>query len=268
MLNVVYEKIVFWRQNLFRLPSGNAGKRFIREVTRLVNSWVEDSSIKTISLKAIMIMPALLLQKPSRKSKSKEHTTALSKRLELWEKGDLFNLLHEGETIQKNLLSSKTKRSSVKEITKEFIKKMSKGNVNGAIKLLSRNMSNGILPLDAEIFNALKQKHPPPEPADPDILLDDTPIKLHPVRFDEINGDMIRQSALRTKGGAGPSGLDGDGWRRILCSNSFKNESNDLCTSLAEMTRRLCTTIQSDESLEAFLSSRLIPLNKNPGLRP
>eukprot|EP00111_Clytia_hemisphaerica_P021772 TCONS_00064018-protein len=110
MLNVVYEKIVFWRQNLFRLPSGNAGKRFIRELSRLINSWVEDSSIKTISLKAIMIMPALLLQKPSRKSKSKEHATALSKRLDLWEKGDLFDLLHEGETIQRHLLSSKTNR--------------------------------------------------------------------------------------------------------------------------------------------------------------
>ncbi|XP_066926215.1 uncharacterized protein [Clytia hemisphaerica] len=73
---------------------------------------------------------------------------------------------------------------------------------------------------------------------------------------------------MKTRGGAGPSGLDGDGWRRILCSKNFKTESNDLCLSLARMAKHLCTTIETDNSLEAFLSSRLIPLNKNPGLRP
>ena len=36
----VYEKIVFWRKNLFLLPSGKAGKEFISEMTRLLNSWI------------------------------------------------------------------------------------------------------------------------------------------------------------------------------------------------------------------------------------
>jgi len=79
---------------------------------------------------------------------------------------------------------------------------------------------------------------------------------------------MIRQSSLKTKGGAGPSGMDGDGWRRILSSNSFGVESSDLCTALAKLTRLLCTDVQQNDSLEPLLASRLIPLNKNPGLRP
>ena len=40
-LNEVYERIVFWRKNLFLLPSGSSGKRFIRETTRLINSWID-----------------------------------------------------------------------------------------------------------------------------------------------------------------------------------------------------------------------------------
>ena len=36
-LNETYEKIVFWRENLLRLPTGNAGKKYIKEVTRLLN---------------------------------------------------------------------------------------------------------------------------------------------------------------------------------------------------------------------------------------
>ena len=36
---------------------------------------------------------------------------------------------------------------------------MKKGNVNGAVKLLT-NMSNGVLPFDDETINLSKQKHP------------------------------------------------------------------------------------------------------------
>ena len=53
-------------------PNGAAGKKFIREVTRLLNSWYENSALARISMKAVHIMPALLLQKPSSSSKSKE----------------------------------------------------------------------------------------------------------------------------------------------------------------------------------------------------
>jgi len=64
-------------------------------------------------------------------------------------------LLHEGVTIQNNLTSS-SKKYSTEEISKRFVEKMSKGNVNGAIKLLSRNIQNGILPLNDETLELLK----------------------------------------------------------------------------------------------------------------
>ena len=34
-LNYVYEKVVYWKTNLFLLPTGNAGKQYIDEVARL-----------------------------------------------------------------------------------------------------------------------------------------------------------------------------------------------------------------------------------------
>ena len=37
--------------------------------------------------KAVAIMPALLLQKPSQNSKAKEHVEALNRRLTVWYKG-------------------------------------------------------------------------------------------------------------------------------------------------------------------------------------
>jgi len=118
---------------------------------------------------------------------------------------------------------------------------MSKGNINGAIKLLSDNMQNGILPLNDETLKLLKQKHPEGKSPPDNVLLPDTPIEVHSVRFEDINSELIRQSALKTRGGAGPSGLDGDGWRRILTSNSFGTEPSDLLSAIAKLTKSLCS---------------------------
>ena len=89
----VYETVVFWRKNMFLLPSGKAGRKFIEEVSRLISEWLHDSPLKNIAFKAIMVMPSLLLQKPSQKSKSKDHLRPLERRLELWESGEVMELL-------------------------------------------------------------------------------------------------------------------------------------------------------------------------------
>ena len=66
-----------------------------------MNEWLHDSPLKGIVLKETMIMPSLLLQKPSQKSKSREHLKALKRPMDLWTSGEVQNLPHEGETIQK-----------------------------------------------------------------------------------------------------------------------------------------------------------------------
>ena len=70
-LSTVYEKTVFWKEDIFLLLSGKAGRKFIDEVSRLMNEWLKDSTLKDIVFKAIMVMLNLLLQKPSHKIKIK-----------------------------------------------------------------------------------------------------------------------------------------------------------------------------------------------------
>ena len=53
-------------------------------------------------------MPFKLLQKPSKESKAKDHITALTRRLELWKKGDIEELMFEGATIQSRLKNTNT----------------------------------------------------------------------------------------------------------------------------------------------------------------
>ena len=266
-LHFIYEKIVYWRKNLFLLPTGKAGKRYIDEITRLLNAWEQDSAIKHIAFKAIMVMPNLLLQKPSKKSKSKDHLKALDRRLHLWEDGNLIELYHESDTIQ-NSFDSMPRPRSVAEISKKFAGEMQKGNINSAIKLLTDNMQNGILPLDNSTLDSLQIKHPTAKQAMKEALLDDTPLSVHQIKFENIDGEAVRKAALRTKGGSGPSGMDGEGWKRIFTSNSYGDSCVNICKAFAAVIRKLCINECEQTSLEAFLACRLIPLDKNPGLRP
>ena len=77
---------------------------------------------------------------------------------------------------------------------------------------------------------------------------------------------IIRKVVLRMEGAAGPSGVDARGWRR-LCT-SFHSASVDLCRSLAMVARRICTSFVDPSTLQPLLNSRLIALDKNPGVRP
>ena len=116
---------------------------------------------------------------------------------------------------------------------------MEKGNVNGALKLLTNNMSGGILPITDETLHLLIQKHPEAVKADKDIALQGPLPQIHPVLFEEIDVILIIKASKNTKGGSGPSGLDADGWRNIFVSHVFGECGEDLRKALAEMVKEM-----------------------------
>ena len=86
-IDSAYNEIVYWKKVFFLSPTGAAGKGFIEEMIRLVNSWTYKSDLETIASKALMIMPCLLLQKAFLNSRSKENSKTLKQRLSLWKNG-------------------------------------------------------------------------------------------------------------------------------------------------------------------------------------
>ena len=115
----------------------------------------------------------------------------------------------------------------------------------------------------------LIEKHPQGKLATAETLLtkpDVDEIHYDPIIFERITGEAIRIAPNKTQGAAGPLGVDAYEWRRF-CS-SYKSASVDLCNALAGIARRQCTSTVHPESLSAFVACRLIPLNKNPGVRP
>ena len=113
----------------------------------------------------------------------------------------------------------------------------------------------------------LNEKHPAPAPANHKyVSQENNSLPYHPSIFDQINANKVRKTAMRISGSHGPSGLDSQEWRRIL--TIFGQPSTDLCKTIAKITKRIATENLPDEQLEAFNACRLIPLDKNPGVRP
>ena len=178
------------------LPTGKASKEFINETARLLNAWVDDSSLKYIAFKAIMVLPRLLLQKPSKKSKTDGHCAALQCRLTLWHDGNVLELLTEGAIMQ-GIWKSVNTGNTIGEISKRFLKKMRQDNINGAIKLLTNNMQNGVLPVNEKTLELLRQKHPKTSPAIESVLVTDAIEKVHPIKFE--NGRISQKSCAKDK---------------------------------------------------------------------
>ena len=62
----------------------------------------------------------------------------------IWTSGEILDLLHERETIQRDLRPSNTPATVAKN-SKKFPRQMHKANVSNVMKLLTDNMQNGIL---------------------------------------------------------------------------------------------------------------------------
>ena len=147
--------------------------------------------------------------------------------------------------------------------------------VKSALRLLSSDSRDTPLSLDKIITSGtvsdtvrdiLQKKHPPGRLVPPSSILLEASLPTHSTLFESITGQLIRTIVIRTKGAAGPSGLDAADWRR-MCS-SLHDASRDLCNAVAAVGRCLCTTFVDPVGLKALTSCRLIALDKQPGVRP
>ena len=260
-----YEKVVFMKRNLFNLPSGNAGKLFIREVTFGLKPF--NSSNSKYNSMAMKVLPGLLLQKPFQASKCKNHTEALSRRSEMWKRGDIKGLADEVYYIQKRLKTTQRNNSS-KDQDRGFAKLLFQGKVKNALKLLEEDPSVGCLPFTETIEKELKQLHPTMAVPDRTALLFGLKETIPEVAYKSIKEDVVAKTAGRLNGSAGLSGLDAEVLKRMLCSKDNVQDGKMLREEISLMCFRLCTMHHCPGLFAPLTSCRLLALDKNPGVRP
>ena len=137
------------------------------------------------------------------------------------------------------------------------------------LRYLSEQDSGGILPPIDDVMIQLQDKHPSTQKAQLGSLVFGPIEDITHVIFHQINGEIIKEVALETKGSGSPSGIDLNGFRKMLASKSFKKSSASLCDAMAMLAKRLCTELLDPATVEPILASRLIPLDKGNGeVRP
>ena len=272
-VRAAYQEIISWKKNIFLLPRGKAASDFIKEMTRLINLFVFKTKWEWLALPLLHIFMPIMLQKPSRKSKAKDHSRFLSSRLQKWNEGDLRSLLAECREIQKRLAGSL--RHKQESNRKAFSRHMLAGKVKKAMSFINNsNDVKGVHCISEEIRNILQAKHPRAEHPDVEVLLKVTEPPAQNVMFENITADLIKQSSKQLNGSGGPTLIDADGWKHIICSRSYGNDSTNLAEAIAGLAKRLSTEHVHPDCLQEFLSCRLIPLDKgsdshgNPGVRP
>jgi len=138
-LSRIYDVIITWNKNLFILPRGSSGEKFIKELTKLIYFFVNKTAWESLSLKLVHVFIPLMLQKPSESSTARNNAKYLSERLEKWKNGDLKSLMDEAQAIQ-----FKLKQKKQKEVTsnqKGFCRLMMLGKVGQAMKLINNEDS-------------------------------------------------------------------------------------------------------------------------------
>ena len=153
-VKLAYEEIVQWKRNLFKLRTGSAGRDFLEEMIVMLNMFNSSSAMKSAAITMVMIMPPLLLQKPSRNSKAKGHKIYLEKQLTLWKKGKIQELIRECRVIQRKLTQGKKKTENVEKV---FVRLMLQGKVSAAPRWIGSQRS-GRMEITEDVLDVLRKK--------------------------------------------------------------------------------------------------------------
>ena len=134
-----YGEIVLWRKNTFLVPYGKVGRKFIDTLSNLIKQWNDCTHLQCIALKAFFVF-----------------RYCLKERLELWKEGQIEKLLREGRLLQSHLF--KAKSQSPQDKAGIFANLIMDNQINSAVRFLTENGNNGILPRNTDVIQELKAK--------------------------------------------------------------------------------------------------------------
>ena len=140
-------------EEFISVPSGNASKRIVGLLNYWLDQFIKDTPASHIAIKVFMVLPNLILQKPSKTSKVKHHIELMSRRMDNLETGNIEEIVRECNSIQHKLLKKQ-------QTSKLFVRYMLFGKINSAVRLLENGGCQGVLPMNNENLELLKSKHP------------------------------------------------------------------------------------------------------------
>ena len=268
---------VWWKQlvlsygSLYDLPNGNVGKKF----TSILADEIVNLSEKKVTSERFIVFCRVILQRDNGVRKGSDVRRLVQRRLDLWSNGNFEELVQEAIRCcsqGKRRYKKGNDEGDSDHVNKVFTRLMWRGEVRAAARWINGKMSgnllcpNDIIPGvcgDKTVIDVLEEKHPVPGKVDDDVLINGELPCLVDV---DITGGHIERLSRSLHGGAGPGGTTSEHWRSFLLYHG--THSAKLREAIASLTRLLANEVVDWVLIRALMSSRLIALNKNPGVRP
>ena len=114
--------------------------------------------------------------------------------MNLWTSGNFDALVREVRFIQSKLKSF-TNIDTIEHLARKFNDLMLAGKINPALRLLSDSKCSGILPINDETKQLLRDKHPPADEKHDDLLLEGPELRFDEYAYEGITGSLIRKIA-------------------------------------------------------------------------
>ena len=147
---------------------------------------------------------------------------------------------------------------------------MLQGQVKKALRIVNHASDiDGKHDITADIKKKLKEKHPKAAELKQSAITNKPETKTERVIFENITRDDITSNTKNSSGSGGPTQIDMDTWREMICSKSYDTHSKMLADEIATLAKRLATDIIPHDYISTLLACRLVPLKKKDnGIRP
>jgi len=146
---------------------------------------------------------------------------------------------------------------------KAFCRLMFQAQVKKALKIVNHASDiAGKHDITTDIKKKLKEKHPKVAELKQSAIIEKPENKTGRVIFENITQDEITSNTKNSSGSGGPTQIDIDTWREMICSNSYGTHSKMLADEAATLAKRLATDTIPHDYISTILACRLVPLKK------
>ena len=250
----------------YELPSGAIGNQSVELLAKEIEKLVSGE----FPSERLLVCVAVILQRDKSVKQAKDIRVVIGRRLQLWESGQVGILVDEAVSLDKKIGRRKERTSD--QFAKTFHRLILRGKVREAVRWLIEGGMKSLLQPDSEIsegrtvIDELLAKHPEPSVPHPDVLGIPEGQGLPPLMHVHITSDHVEAVARRLRGGGGPNGANSEQWIDFLLRRG--RSSVHLREAVAALANKLGNEVVPWSAVRALLSSRLVALDKCPGVRP
>ena len=263
-----WAKAVCFKCHHYDLPGGATEREFVG----LLSEKVLKLAIGEVRSERLIVFLVVLLQQDALVKKGAHVRHLLKRRMRAWRSNQIDELLFDAERCSQQMPKPQRGNGDEEHTVRVFTRLMLRGQLRSAVRwMMKRASSGGILDPSTvghesgkTVLEVLKEKHPEPREASVRAFLSCD--ELPPLVDIDMTAAHVQKVAWRIQGGAGPGGTLALHWQDFLLR--YGAHSERLRDAMAELARRLENTIVEWDDIRALMASRLLALDKCPGVRP